>query len=129
MTVINASNWAKYEAGDELVFGIGEKDSLAPFVHVAVNKESDHITATRDHFGQEPFYYSYQNRRFVFGSTIPDIIKHLPSHPKPNMARIARDLLPWTGIDWPPYSNETYYEGIFRVEPGHTLTIRGDDVQ
>jgi len=137
VSLVNASNWPKIASCQEPTYGVGVYpttvpanwcDHHRPFAYVTRNEKSGTIRAWRDHFGQEPFYYSYQNRQFIFGSTIPAIIQHLPKHPSPNIPRILIELLPWQGTNWTQYSNETYYEGIFRVEPGHALTVANDRI-
>lgn len=101
-----------------------------PFSWVRVDTLSGAITAARDHFGQEPLYYTFDKNRFIFGTTIRDILKHLPKKPEFTEHLITDCYLRFPvgdPLDDPPYTNETYYKGIFRVTPGHVATITLED--
>ena len=134
MDVVNASHWQCFDEGDTVCYSIGQpihagqscSNIYSPFAWARINKYTHQIIAARDHFGQEPFYYFYQNHRFIFGSTLPDILAHLSYTPKLTK-HLVRDCFLRTPVDDPTddpaYSNETYYEGIFRVTPAHYLYI------
>lgn len=74
----------------------------------------------RDHFGLEPFFYSYQNNTLIFASNIPDILKHYQS--KLNYNQVMNLLIKQFPYDH-TYTDETYYQNIFRVEPGTEITL------
>lgn len=91
-----------------------------PFAGIIYDSTRQTILAVRDHFGLEPCYYSYTNGRFIFGSRIPDLLKHLPSPFALNTEQINQLLIEkWIGRE--AYSDETYYQLIHRVEPGCEL--------
>lgn len=136
ITIINASHWQCADEGETLYYFIGHPvpvgqpchEVYRPFAWVRINKKSHQMVAARDHFGQEPFYYAFQHEHFIFGSTIPDILSHLTHTPKLT-SHFIRDCFMRTPVDDPlddpPYSNETYYEGVFRVTPAHYLYVNG----
>ena len=96
------------------------RQTYTPFAGIIYDSARQSILAVRDHFGLEPFYYSYINGQFIFGSRIPDLLKHMPSPPALNTEQINQLLVKkWIGRE--AYSDETYYQSIYRVEPGCEL--------
>jgi len=76
------------------------------------------ILAARDPFGIRPLYYTRIGTRVRFAGSIGELLA-LPGVEKtPNHAAIAR-LLSTRAIRY----EETLFEGIFRVPPGHALEI------
>ena len=72
--------------------------------------------------GIEPLYYCYHlGKRLIFGQSIPDILKHLPTTP-PILENQIDMLFSSEKID----SDETLYQGIYRVEPGHLMHFKAD---
>ncbi len=95
-----------------------------PFACVIVNRLTQQIILIRDHFGLEPFYYSLNSTpktQFYFGSTLPDILKHIqtPVHNEHQITQLLMDVSSGSL----EYTDETYYENIYRVTPGHILTL------
>ena len=131
--LINASKWRMAQDGDTIKYSSGYSvlrhtlcaKIYAPFAFVHFDTQTQKVVMARDHFGQEPLYYSYQHPFFIFGSTIPDILRYLP-HSKTNQ-NLVRDCflrIPADDpVDDPPYCTETYYQGIFRVTPGCCLFL------
>ena len=131
MQIINASQWASKNAHHVSHYFVGQHLdspsqcalSYRPFAWLEFNHQTNELSAARDHFGQEPFYYYYDEQRFIFGSNIPDIVRHLPSLPALSK-HCERDIFGMRAEEEdPPYSTETYYQGIFRLTPAHTLRI------
>ena len=81
------------------------------------------ITAIRDHFGCEPFYFTCQDDQFIFGSFIQDILSCLTHPPKKNKQRIKEAFFEGHKNVSPTYTEKTIYEGVFRLNPGHSLTV------
>jgi asparagine synthase (glutamine-hydrolysing) len=76
----------------------------------------------------EPFYYYFKKGQFIFGSSIPDIINNLPHTAEINTSQVL-DLFS-NGLNTEQmYSDETCYQDIYRVEPGHKLTIKSNQIQ
>lgn len=126
-SIINASHWERAEDHDFIEYKTGADPQLFQgFAWLRFNKHTKEITAARDHFGQEPFYYSRYNQHFIFGSSIPDIVSHFDAFPHFSSHLIRDCFLRYPAddpTDDPPYSIETYHEGIFRLTPGHYLEI------
>ena len=129
MHLINTSQWQHQQTPTGPRYFIGTPHiSQNAFAFIKWNDTEKKLTAYRDHFGLEPFYYYFQNNHFIFGSNLPDIIKQLPSHPDLNTQKIITDCFPENSFFHIPYSNETYYKNIYRAEPGHCLTIQNNKI-
>ncbi len=98
-----------------------------PFSQVMVNAVTGEFLLVRDQLGLRPLYYWHQanaltSDKLIFGDTIPDILRHLSSTP----ALVDSEIINLFA-DVNRYSDDTLYEGIKRVEPGHMMhgTARG----
>lgn len=98
------------------------------FAWLLYDENKQEITAARDYLGLEPFYYCYQNQTLIFGSTIPDVIKQLPKFPELNVSRLLEECFHDGQAVMTRYSNETHYQGIFRVEAGCRLHIKNNQL-
>lgn len=130
LLLVNASNWTCLDEQNELAYFCGKKipttqqchETYHPFAWIRFNPHNQTILAGRDHLGLEPFYYVFENDTFIFGSTIPDILRQLKQRPSLTrhlkndcfLRQLSEDL---------PLLTETYYHGIYRLKPGHFLTI------
>ncbi len=133
MKIINASQWQCLKTQDISHYYVGQHvaspslcaQSFRPFAWLEFNHQSGELSAARDHFGQEPFYYHYHEHAqlFIFGSNIPDILRHLLTHPNSNEKCEQEIFDRPRDNDDPPYSTETYFQGIFRLTPAHILRI------
>lgn len=74
------------------------------------------IFAARDPFGIKPFYYALIGKTLVFASEIKSILKY-PAYGKRLNEEALEQYLSFQ------YSalRETFFKGIFRLEPGHCL--------
>lgn len=136
--IINASRWYSYSEGVSTLFSASTRlDSIIPddcntpsaFAWVLYNKTTQEITAARDYLGLEPFYYFYQNGTFLFASSIPDLLKKLPCTPALNTNRLLEECFHEIDHVMVRYSNETHYQGIFRLDPGSRLHIRNGQLR
>lgn len=126
---VNASSWLSrhderyiyYYTGAITSFDASCYKVYRPFAWLRFDTLSNELHGARDHFGQAPFYYSTTDDKFIFGSTIPDILKFLPKRP-PLTEHCERDIFSPHEIADPPFRTETYYKGIFRVTPGHLIS-------
>ena len=129
MLLLNASAWDSNHNQtffttnpDSPLDAISCKNFYEPFAWVKYDDQQ--ITAARDHFGLEPFYYFFNDKEFIFGSNIPDIIKYLASPPALNGDRCIAECFSYRNAEPPSYSTETLHKNIYRVTPGHILTIK-----
>ena len=101
------------------------KNLLGDFVFAIWDKRKQILFCARDHFGVKPFYYYYQaGQIFVFGSEIKGVLcnSEVPRHL--NEVRVA-DYLANLFDD----KAITFYKGIFRLLPAHTITVSQEKVQ
>jgi len=77
------------------------------------------LFCSRDRFGIKPFNYAIIDNQFVFASEIKAIIKYFPELKKPNYNVIANYCRTSVGAQ----HKETWFKGIFRLEPGHNLFL------
>jgi asparagine synthase (glutamine-hydrolysing) len=147
-TCINASNW-KNEAYQHYVFyspdqqviaflkqqiiaqgttfncfKIGFQHFYKPFACLVINTLTGEFFLARDHFGLEPFYYtiiSGERNRLCFGSNLPDILAHVknPVQDKQQISNVLMDICT-SSLE---YTDNTFYENVFRVTPGHVLQL------
>ena len=72
----------------------------------------------RDRYGVKPLYYVHQaDGTLIFGSEIKALLPALPGRPKLNIAALP-DFL----ANHAPSGDETLFQGVRRVPPGHTLS-------
>ena len=86
------------------------------------DKPKNEVFCSRDRFGVKPFYYTDNDEYFAFGSEIKQLI------PFQNCIRADRQILIeflLTSID--NHNENTYFEGIFTLLPGHYMRISLSD--
>lgn len=75
------------------------------------------LFAARDMFGIKPFYYAHMNGTLLFGSEIKSFIEH----PKFNKVFNEAALGNYLSFQFVP-TNETFFKGVFCLQPGHYFT-------
>lgn len=133
----NASLWHHIQQGDKHFYSphgafldiLQNESNLAkicsriytPFAGIIFDSAQQKVYVIRDHFGVAPCYYCILNETFIFGSCIPDLLKYIT--PPPLNAEQMNQLLINKWLNKEKYSDETYYQSIYRAEPGHELLI------
>lgn len=98
------------------------RDYLKPFACAITHNDSNDIILVRDHIGLEPLYYChYLGKKLFFAQSIPELLEQSPS--VPNLLQSQIDML---FSEHKIYSDETHYQGIYRVEPGHLMHFKSD---
>lgn len=82
------------------------------------------LFAARDRLGIKPFYYFYDGEQFAFASEIKSLLQ-VPGAPKELDAAAISEFLRRRYVI-APY---TMLRGIRKLEPGHTILVKGDDVR
>ncbi len=95
---------------------------IGDYAFAILDKDSEKIFCARDHIGVKPFYYYLSPDLFVFATEIKAILTIPEISSKINETAIA-DYLLLLEED----KEITFYEGIYRLPPAHTLTITSDD--
>jgi len=91
------------------------------FAIALFDSKCDTLLVARDRLGVKPLYYYADGRRVVFASEIKAILAH---------ADIPRDVESKGLLNYLAYGHsvapDTIFRGIFKLPPGHTLTVRRD---
>jgi asparagine synthase (glutamine-hydrolysing) len=82
------------------------------------DKPEEKLYIVRDHLGIEPLYYYIDNDNFIFSSSIFDIFAYNKTSKNLNFVAFEKFLL----FNYNP-GLETIFEGVFRLRPGHILTV------
>ncbi|MBL4655664.1 MAG: asparagine synthase (glutamine-hydrolyzing) [Bacteroidia bacterium] len=81
------------------------------------DKNKDIVFCSRDRFGIKPFYYTIVNDLLIFGSEIKQLLNFYSK--KYANKNVLMDYLV-IGID--DYTEETFFENIYRLKQSHNLT-------
>lgn len=111
---------AYLEHGEAILDGL-----LGDFAFAIWDPRERKLLCARDHFGMRPFYYHHApGKRFVFASDARAIFQ-VPEVPyEINKGRVADFLVPQ--LEWIDYTS-TFFEGVFRLPPGHKLVVTPDN--
>lgn len=100
----------------------------ADFAVVIWNERRQTITCARDPLGVKPLYYVfYPGRFFAFASEIKALLALADVEIKPNYTKF-REYLTWA-TTYVPYSEDTFYESVYSVLPGHYLEVTSQALQ
>ena len=77
----------------------------------------------RDKWGIKPLYYGIFNDTFMFGSEIKSFLEHPDFHKELNTDILSAYLC----FNSTP-TTETFFKGVYRLEPGHTLTYQNGKI-
>lgn len=75
---------------------------------------------SRDRFGVKPLYYSTPGKHLIFASEIKALLAHENLIARRLNERALFDYMCFNAVD---FGRETFFEGIFRLEPGHQMTF------
>ncbi|MCD7776140.1 MAG: asparagine synthase (glutamine-hydrolyzing), partial [Firmicutes bacterium] len=89
------------------------------FAFVIWDSNNKTLFAARDFFGIKPFYYTECCGNLIFGSEIKAILEHPDITPKVN----ENALRPYLSFQYSS-GDETFFDGIYKLPPAHTLTFR-----
>ena len=92
------------------------------FAFALWDKTKKRLFAARDRLGIKPFYYYFDETKFIFASEIKAILKHPDIKAEPN----------WNGIlDYLTFQfclgDKTLFNGIKKLLPGHYLVLHPQD--
>lgn len=89
------------------------------FAFAIWNARERTLFCARDFFGIKPFYYTLQHGRFIFASEIKGILEH------PAYIRLLNEdaLEQYLSFQYSVLP-ETFFKGIFKLEPGCCLEVR-----
>ena len=142
MKLLNASQWPLHASSDgrRVQYAVGAhtpealdalelmleparwSENYNAFAVVQVDNPSSRVVLVRDHFGGEPLYYYWDRQYCVFSSNLPDLLRQFSqlglTEPELHQGQL-KDLFSPRHT----YSNQTFYQGIARVEPGSMVLL------
>ena len=102
------------EWGTELV-----KRLRGMFAFVIFDKRDKSIFAARDMFGIKPFYYTFMENSFIFGSEIKSFLEHPDFKKELNEEALAHYL----SFQYSP-TEETFFKNVYKLPPAHYFTFK-----
>jgi len=91
------------------------------FAFVIWNRNTKTLFMARDRLGIKPLYYELTPERLLFGSEIKAVLAHGGIRPEFNRAALP-EYLAFGYLS----GAESFYSGILKLLPGHTMTIGPD---
>jgi asparagine synthase (glutamine-hydrolysing) len=89
------------------------------------DEHEQRLFCSRDRFGVKPFYYRLDGARLVFASELK-AFRADPQSPLHANERIVRDFV---SNDWFDHTDETFFAGIVKLPPAHTLVLDRDGLR
>ncbi len=89
------------------------------FAFVVYDQQQHQVFAARDRFGIKPFYYYFDNERFIFASEIKPILRVLGKKPTPDQNSLF-DFLLFNRTD---QTERTFFKEIKKLNHGHCFTL------
>lgn len=84
------------------------------FAFVIYDLETHELVGARDHFGIKPFYYYKDENKFLFASEIKAMLAY------PDFSKsVNTDALKMYLIFQYSVKEETFFKGVFKLQPGH----------
>ena len=122
--------WQTNSDTEVLLYGYQEWGSDLPkhlrgmFAFALYDIKEKTLFCARDHFGIKPFYY-YQNKgSFLFASEIKAFLDHPKFEKKFNESILSAYL----SFSFTP-TTETFFEGVKRLDAGHSLTYKDGEIK
>ena len=100
--------------GEELV-----KKLRGMFAFVIYNKNDGSIFGARDMFGIKPFYYTFMDGSFIYGSEIKAFLDHPSFKKELNEEALGHYL----SFQYSP-TEETFFKGVYKLPPAHYFTYK-----
>lgn len=94
------------------------------FAFAIWDEKKQELFCARDRFGEKPFFFFHSKSQFVFASEAKSIFS-TGIKKKPNRKKIFEYLL-FLNTENPLNKNESFFEGIYQIEPATYLIINSD---
>jgi asparagine synthase (glutamine-hydrolysing) len=88
------------------------------FAFIILDRRENRLFIARDHFGIKPLYWFQDEEKIVFGSEIKSLLAHPGVAAKPAIESLY-EYITFQFI----MGEETMFKNIFKLRPGHYLTI------
>lgn len=93
------------------------------FGFAVYDKEEKSFFIARDRFGIKQLYFFNDGKQFIFSSEIKPLLVFKDE--KRENRRVLKTFIETATYD---FGNETFFDGILRLEAGHYLTIKKDEL-
>jgi asparagine synthase (glutamine-hydrolysing) len=94
------------------------------FAFAIWDARSQKLFAARDRLGIKPFYYLLDENIFLFGSEIKALLAHTGVQAQLN-AQVLPEYLAFGYLS----GSETFFVGIKKLPPGHTMELQGSEAE
>ena len=94
------------------------------FAFVIWDSKKKELFCARDGWGIKPFYYYQNGKTFMFASEIKAFLDH-PDFKKEFNEEILSAYLCFNSTP----TEETFFKGVFRLEPGHQLILKDNKIK
>jgi len=94
------------------------------FAFAVWDKRRDILFAARDRLGEKPFFYYYQNGKFIFASELKALVASGQIKREIN-ENAVRGYLTYGAVQSP----QSLIKGIYQLLPGHYLTFNGNKLE
>ncbi len=83
----------------------------------------DSFFCARDRYGKKPFFYYYENDKFIFSSSIRSILTLLSKKPSLNKTALSQYMQYFVSL-----GENTFYNGIKKLEAASFLTLQDKQI-
>lgn len=94
------------------------------FAFCIFDKENNDFLLARDHTGIKPLFYTFTDDGIAFGSEIKSLLQVNGVKKEVNKTLIDS----YMSVGYTP-TNDTLFKNIFKLEPGHYMTIKNGEVE
>lgn len=94
------------------------------FAFVIFDRRDKSLFGARDMFGIKPFYYTFMNGSFIFGSEIKSFLDHPDFVKELNEEAIGHYL----SFQYSP-TEETFFKNVFKLPPAHCFTLKNGEMR
>ena len=124
---INGLHWRGHSDTETLLSGFEAwgveatlQKAVGMFAFALWDKLTQTLTLARDRLGEKPLYYGWINGAFVFGSELK-ALRAYPGFANPICRQALAQYLRFMYVPAP----RSIYQGIYKLEPGCLLTMKG----
>ena len=97
---------------------------IGMFAFAIFDKVKNEFFIVRDRLGIKPLYYYYDSNQFIFSSEIKSILKLLDKKLNLNIDAISS----YMSFRY-PILNDTFFENIYSLPPGHFMKIKNNKIE
>ncbi|RXI45295.1 asparagine synthase (glutamine-hydrolyzing) [Malaciobacter mytili] len=85
--------------------------------------KKDSFFCARDRYGKKPFFYYYENSKFIFSSSLRSILALLEKKPSLNKVALSQYMQYFVSL-----GENTFYNGIKKLEAASFLTLEKNQI-